>query len=153
MDEGNRNDVNTGTPSFVPMPTYFSGARQWFIDQVQDPKPIINPKGVPAKESNKRLKPFLENLKAKKKTLKKVHGQLSRGRKKKVNNTVEEVEEEEEEEAEEEDRAKKRKPVKKASAKVTEVSMMTRGRKRKENNDEVCAKNKRPFKKTAGKSK
>ena len=42
----------------------------------------------------------------------KVHGQLSRGRKKKVNNTVEEVEEEEEEAAEEEDRAKKRKPVK-----------------------------------------
>lgn len=66
LDEGNRNDGNTGTPSFVPMPAYFSGARQWFTDQVQDPKPIINPKGRPAKESNKRLKPFLENLKAKK---------------------------------------------------------------------------------------
>lgn len=82
LEEGDRNDGNTGTPSFVPMPAYFSGARQCFTDEVQDPIPI-NPKGRPGKESNKRLKSFLENLKAKKKTLKKVHGEFTRERKKK----------------------------------------------------------------------
>ena len=64
--DGEKTDLDEGHKSFVPLPAYFSAARECCTDDVENPIKII-PKGRPTTEkSNKRIKSRRERMKGKK---------------------------------------------------------------------------------------
>ena len=66
--DGEKTDLDEGHKSFVPLPAYFSAARECCTDDVENPIKIV-PKGRPTtEESNKRIKSRRERMRGKKAT-------------------------------------------------------------------------------------
>ena len=64
--DGEKTDLDEGHKSFVPLPAYFSAARECCTDDVENPIKIV-PKGRPTtEESNKRIKSRRERMRGKK---------------------------------------------------------------------------------------
>jgi len=68
--DGEETEFDEGHKTFVPLPAFFSDARQCFTEDVEDPIKIV-PKGRPTtEESNKRMKSMREKMRCKKKKMK-----------------------------------------------------------------------------------
>nr|XP_020199366.1 protein FAM133-like [Aegilops tauschii subsp. strangulata] len=145
--DGEKTDLDEGQKSFVPLPAYFSAARECCTDDVENPIKII-PKGRPTtEESNKRIKSRRERMRGKNKATKvnmfsgrvftflhlsrKKSGKSKVTRRKKQKEKDSETEEDTESDIEEEEASKK------ATKKKSGKSKVTRRKKRKEKDSEI----------------